>query len=157
MMKTWPMFGPVGAGTTTFGNALVGLSESEHEATRATTTAMTRTRVLRTERSLLHELPPGDRELPTGRLVDDPLGSARSNRSRSCMFRRSAVVLTITMLLVTLLNMSPASAAEAGRDISFPQCTGALPHVRDARFAVLGANGGRAYTKNPCLARQLRW
>jgi hypothetical protein len=60
-------------------------------------------------------------------------------------------------VLVTCWQMSPASAAEAGRDISFPQCRGPLPKVRAARFAVLGTNGGRAFTKNPCLVKQLRW
>lgn len=80
------------------------------------------------------------------------------------MFHRSAAVLAITVLsatLVTLPNPSPASAAvavaEAGRDISFPQCDGPLPKVRNTRFAVLGVNGGRAFTKNRCLTRQLRW
>jgi hypothetical protein len=76
------------------------------------------------------------------------------------MFHRSASVLTITVLLVTLPHPSPASAAvavESGRDISFPQCGGPLPQVRHARFAILGVNGGRAFTKNRCLAEQLRW
>ena len=79
------------------------------------------------------------------------------------MFHRSASVLAITVLLATLVTLphpSPASAAvavESGRDVSFPQCGGPLPQVRHARFAVLGVNGGRAFTKNPCLAEQLRW
>jgi hypothetical protein len=82
------------------------------------------------------------------------------------MFHRSASVLAMTVLsatLVTLPNPSPASAAvavavaESGRDISFPQCDGPLPKVRNTRFAILGVNGGRAFTKNRCLTRQLRW
>jgi hypothetical protein len=43
------------------------------------------------------------------------------------------------------------------RDISFPQCSGALPRLRGADFGVLGANNGIAFTRNPCLARQLAW
>ncbi len=73
------------------------------------------------------------------------------------MSRRFASVIAIAVLLVTLMHMSPASAADAGRDISFPQCHGRLPKERNARFAVLGANGGRAFTKNSCLVKQLRW
>ena len=43
------------------------------------------------------------------------------------------------------------------RDISFPQCGGALPRLRGADFGVLGTNNGISFTRNPCLARQLAW
>jgi hypothetical protein len=74
------------------------------------------------------------------------------------MSRRSApVVVALVAVLASVLPASRAGAAVAGRDISFPQCDGSLPQPRNARFAVLGANGGRAFTKNPCLVKQLRW
>jgi hypothetical protein len=31
------------------------------------------------------------------------------------------------------------------------------PFPRGAAFGVIGVNGGRAFTRNPCLAAQLRW
>ena len=79
------------------------------------------------------------------------------------MFDRFASLVASAVLLVALLTVSqpsPASAvtvAKPGCDIRFPQCHGPLPKVRDAGFGVLGVNGGRVFTKNPCLAAQLRW
>jgi hypothetical protein len=45
--------------------------------------------------------------------------------------------------------------AGAGADVSYPECPGALP-IGQA-FGVVGVNGGRADTFNPCLARELMW
>ena len=42
-----------------------------------------------------------------------------------------------------------------GYDISYPQCGGAYPV--NVAFAIVGVNGGRVFSKNPCLADQLRW
>jgi hypothetical protein len=42
-----------------------------------------------------------------------------------------------------------------GFDISFPQCGGPEPNA--PAFAVVGVNGGRSFTGNPCLARQYVW
>jgi hypothetical protein len=42
-----------------------------------------------------------------------------------------------------------------GFDISFPQCGGPEPNA--PAFALVGVNGGRAFTGNPCLARQYVW
>ena len=47
------------------------------------------------------------------------------------------------------------SAAELGNDISWPQCGGDLP--APPAFAIVGVNGGRPDTANPCLAAQLAW
>jgi hypothetical protein len=48
----------------------------------------------------------------------------------------------------------PAAPAQ-GFDISFPQCDGPEPNA--PAFAIVGVNGGRAFTGNPCLARQYTW
>jgi hypothetical protein len=44
---------------------------------------------------------------------------------------------------------------QQGYDVSFPQCSGPEPNA--PAFAVVGVNGGRAFTGNPCLARQYIW
>lgn len=50
-----------------------------------------------------------------------------------------------------------AAATEAvlGNDISWPQCGSDLP--APPAFAIVGVNGGRPDTLNPCLADQLAW
>jgi hypothetical protein len=42
-----------------------------------------------------------------------------------------------------------------GYDISYPQCGGALP--ANAAFAIVGVNGGRVFSANPCLPAQIAW
>ncbi|HET9851102.1 MAG TPA: hypothetical protein VFP56_01190 [Candidatus Limnocylindrales bacterium] len=45
--------------------------------------------------------------------------------------------------------------ATRGFDISYPQCDDAYP-ARPA-FAIVGVNGGRVFSVNPCLASQITW
>src|SRR5215475_10485247 len=74
------------------------------------------------------------------------------------MLRRYAA---LGCLAVIFLGALPASAASAhvhtARDISYPQCWRPLPRAHASWYAVVGANGGRAFTSNPCLVGQLRW
>ncbi|GGH95281.1 hypothetical protein ACFFGR_03310 [Arthrobacter liuii] len=49
----------------------------------------------------------------------------------------------------------PQGAAVLGNDISWPQCGSDLP--APPAFAIVGVNGGRPDTVNPCLAAQLAW
>jgi hypothetical protein len=49
----------------------------------------------------------------------------------------------------------PAPAPALGYDVSFPQCGKTLP--TKPAFAILGVNGGLAYSGNPCLATEYTW
>ena len=59
-----------------------------------------------------------------------------------------------------MVHVSPAATtrsapASQGFDISFPQCGGPVPGA--PAFAIVGVNGGRVFSPNPCLARQYVW
>src|SRR3954452_16517819 len=43
-----------------------------------------------------------------------------------------------------------------GVDVSWPQCNGGIPALTPG-FAVVGVNGGRPFTDNPCLAEQITY
>jgi hypothetical protein len=53
--------------------------------------------------------------------------------------------------------VGPASYPDGatGYDVSWPQCHGPLPPP--ARVAVVGVNGGLAFTANPCFEHEARW
>ena len=50
----------------------------------------------------------------------------------------------------------PRPAATLGFDASFPDCGKPLS-VTALGFAIVGVNGGRAFTPNPCVAREYAW
>jgi len=50
---------------------------------------------------------------------------------------------------------TPLAPTATGFDISFPQCTETLPP--SPGFGVVGVNGGKTFSANPCLARELTW
>ncbi|WIB25324.1 hypothetical protein [Curtobacterium sp. MCSS17_015] len=53
---------------------------------------------------------------------------------------------------------APAAGSGVGADLSWPQCrTAPSTWPSDQAFGIVGVNGGRATTTNPCLARQLAW
>ncbi len=49
----------------------------------------------------------------------------------------------------------PFGAGEAGYDVSYPNCARAIPSPHG--FIVIGADAGRPFTVNPCLAREYKW
>jgi hypothetical protein len=74
--------------------------------------------------------------------------------------QRTATVLVAVTVLAVTWAAGPALAAPPdgpplGVDISYPQCGKPLPSGQ--AFAIVGVNGGRAETTNPCLAAQLAW
>lgn len=50
---------------------------------------------------------------------------------------------------------SGGGATPVGMDVSWPQCGKTLPTT--PAFGIVGVNGGKASTSNPCLAAQLSW
>lgn len=85
----------------------------------------------------------------------------RGFRARIGMF----AVFTAGMELLASLTAGsvlaapePAKAAVAtgtGFDISYPQCANAFP--KNPAFAIVGVNGGLAYSGNPCLPSEYTW
>jgi hypothetical protein len=72
--------------------------------------------------------------------------------------------LVVALFVSTLLNMIPGAApahayqpvpGTVGNDISYPQCGGPFPE--NPEFGIVGVNGGRAFTANPCLVEELAW
>jgi hypothetical protein len=73
------------------------------------------------------------------------------------MSHRSASTLAlISFVIVVLVAAAPAAAIDIARDVSYPQCGKPLA-ATSAGYAVLGANGGRTFSTNPCLVDELRW
>jgi hypothetical protein len=65
---------------------------------------------------------------------------------------------------LVLLTAGTAAAARGGSgggkvtrgfDISYPQC--GSPYPANPAFAIVGINGGRVFSVNPCLASQIAW
>ncbi len=70
----------------------------------------------------------------------------------------AALIMTI---LAGLGLASPGIAPKfiargsVGHDISYPQCGRGLPAA--SSFGIVGVNGGKPYTANPCLASEYSW
>lgn len=79
--------------------------------------------------------------------------------------KRAFSVLTLLLtgsLVAAASTAMPTNAAKpsqavstVGYDVSYPQCGSTLP--KDFAFAIIGVNGGKATTENPCLTSQLQW
>jgi len=76
------------------------------------------------------------------------------------MKRLFVITVTVALSIVSMSARAESATSErvdpsAIRDVSFPQCETDLPD--DSRGAVIGVNGGRTFTSNPCLWEQLGW
>jgi hypothetical protein len=77
--------------------------------------------------------------------------------TRSHSLLRACAAAAVACAAV-LGRAAPAGADEPsgiGYDVNVPQCGGALPP--SPGFGIVGVNGGRAFTANPCLEVQLVW
>src|SRR3954465_13658524 len=78
------------------------------------------------------------------------------------MYRRILIVPLLSFALVVLTPFSALAAKKppkghgdaggTGYDVSYPQCSGALPP--SPLFGIVGVNNGIVYSANPCLATE---
>ncbi len=79
------------------------------------------------------------------------------------MNTRSITIRALLAFGLVLFSSQVAMAAPApkktstltGIDVSYPQCQEKLP--TNHAFGIVGVNGGKATTGNPCLSQQLSW
>ena len=73
--------------------------------------------------------------------------------------RRAVVLAALCSVLAFAVGAAAwalaAPAGARGHDISYPQCGAALPTT--GTFGIVGVNGGKVSTANPCLAGQYTW
>ncbi len=67
----------------------------------------------------------------------------------------AVAALALVVVAVLAVLVSGSSSPTTGYDISFPQCSGSYPS--NPLFGIVGVNGGRANTANPCLSDELNW
>ncbi|SNR63493.1 hypothetical protein [Blastococcus mobilis] len=89
----------------------------------------------------------------------DPSPAGQGGRRRRWRTWAAAVLFVTAVHAVVpgagVAQAAPVEAPPRGVDVSYPQCGRPLPTGQ--AFAIVGVNGGRATTTNPCLATQLAW
>lgn len=77
---------------------------------------------------------------------------ANRPRSRKRWLPVAALALVVIVVLIIVLS---GSSPSAGYDVSYPQCSASYPS--NQVFGIVGVNGGRSNTANPCLSGELGW
>jgi hypothetical protein len=94
------------------------------------------------------------RLLPLGADVQPAL-YVRARRPGDPSSAAASVSTLVPLPLAASPPGNPYAAAGRGYDLSYPDCSRSRP--TQAGFAILGVNGGRPFTFNPCLAREYGW
>src|SRR5215210_4115143 len=96
---------------------------------------------------------------PWRRLLSRPQGEPRRPYMNPMWRRPYPAVLVAAVvslaLAVPLGTVAAHAAPSIGHDISWPQC--GRPFPADSAFGIVGVNGGKPYTYNPCLAAEYQW
>ncbi|MBX6772059.1 MAG: hypothetical protein IRY83_10070 [Chloroflexi bacterium] len=85
------------------------------------------------------------------RRADHPVG-----QMRRCGTRLLSAVLAVLLLTWFGGGTTARAAGASGVDVSFPNCGQPLPTSRQD-VVIVGVEGGRPFTTNPCLAEEFRW
>lgn len=88
-----------------------------------------------------------------------PVGAAATAASRALKHLTSTVFIALALAMVVssaAAEASPGGVAVYGYDVSFPQCKTGLPPVVTGQH-VVGVNGGRPFTANPCFSAEIQW
>lgn len=80
---------------------------------------------------------------------------ARRGPVRAAVVAAVAIAATVGMISTAFAATAPAPPGAVGKDVSYPQCGTTLP--QSGAFGIVGVNGGRAFSTNPCLASQWAW
>jgi hypothetical protein len=75
--------------------------------------------------------------------------------SRPPLMRCAAAAVLSVALFAHAASAGADEPSGMGYDVNFPQCGGGLPSAPG--FGIVGVNGGRVFTANPCLETQLVW
>lgn len=67
----------------------------------------------------------------------------------------AAAAAAVVLVPATAAGARPRTRATTGYDVSYPQCSVALPD--NPLFGIVGVSDGLAYGRNPCLATQYAW
>jgi hypothetical protein len=92
-----------------------------------------------------------------GTNTTDTLSRNRStSRKSDHLMRRLVLFIAAACVAFTpAIAAAARSSAPTGNDISYPQCAKSYPLGQ--AFAIVGVNGGKASTFNPCFASQWAW
>jgi hypothetical protein len=99
---------------------------------------------------------PSHRHPARRRLPRVGTGTGRRRWARLAATVLPTLVASVLMpWAVGAASAAPSDDSLVGVDVSYPQCGASLPTGH--AFALVGVNGGRATSTNPCLQTQLDW